>query len=505
MKETTSKLMVIISGLVLLLAIFIFFVHRILHYVYIGDSSSIEYDSISYTLIILFIFIPIVLYFSSLVLYFQNNVTVLPLLIMLVLTFSSISIIASGNGSVEYHFSIFMVLAILTYYEKISLISISTTFFALQHVILFFTYPVLLCGTSHYGFTLLLVHVFFLICTCIATCLQINAKNNQVNRLEKENEDKATILTNLLNNILKTSNQIAENTVNLRKQTDLSNQASRMIFETIPSIVNISQIQSSHGKENHKRLHNLRIQTTSLKETTQDLSLTSSNSMQTALTGNEIMTTTTNYMQSFTHTIENIQDKVSALNDKVRSIYQIIYSIQEITEKTNILALNAAIEASRAGEAGRQFAVVAKEIRALSEESQSATKNITFLINTIQEDVTSVFESILKGRDVAITSNDITTEANKLFNHIVNNSKHIADGLFDLSTFSNELYQSVEQFVSFIADTISQAEKNEIFSSVISHASEDFSTSITHILETAKNLEVLTKNIDAVASRIHNQ
>jgi methyl-accepting chemotaxis protein len=58
----------------------------------------------------------------------------IPLLVTLLLTFSSISIIAGAGGRVEFHFSIFMVVAVLGYYESISLLLTMTAIFAVQHV-----------------------------------------------------------------------------------------------------------------------------------------------------------------------------------------------------------------------------------------------------------------------------------------------------------------------------------------------------------------------------------
>lgn len=91
---------------------------------------------------------------------------------------------------------------------------------------------------------------------------------------------------------------------------------------------------------------------------------------------------------SIAHLAEDVTDageQVQTLAQKVYGISKVLDVIRSVAEQTNLLALNAAIEAARAGEAGRGFAVVADEVRALAHRTQSSTLEIEQLVGDIRQ------------------------------------------------------------------------------------------------------------------------
>lgn len=102
-------------------------------------------------------------------------------------------------------------------------------------------------------------------------------------------------------------------------------------------------------------------------------------------------------------------DTVKILDNQAGNIKGILHTVSEVAKQTNLLALNAAIEAARAGESGRGFSVVADEVRALAQRTQSATTDIDALIGSMNKEVHRTVEQIQQVQDITeqcVQSND---------------------------------------------------------------------------------------------------
>lgn len=126
---------------------------------------------------------------------------------------------------------------------------------------------------------------------------------------------------------------------------------------------------------------------------------------------------------------EDILSEVKDAADKTKNTDEVLNFIKNIASKTNLLGLNAAIEASRAGENGKGFTVVANEIRKLSSSSNESVSQINTTLKEIEKSVNNISDGINSTSD---TFRDQLSQIQEL-NSSINNLNVLVEKLNELS------------------------------------------------------------------------
>ncbi|GIN85758.1 hypothetical protein J6TS2_21440 [Heyndrickxia sporothermodurans] len=200
-------------------------------------------------------------------------------------------------------------------------------------------------------------------------------------------------------------------------------------------------------------------------------------------------------------TMANTSSTVEELGKKSDDITKIINTITGIAEQTNLLALNAAIEAARAGEHGRGFAVVADEVRKLAEQSQTAAKEVTKIVHSIQNEVSKIIEQNKVGVQAIISGVDISNETNQSLQKILQQSNHtnkvIADMVLQIEQtllLSQEVTTSFTTVNKIAEFTAEHTETTAAASEEGSAAMEEVTASASELSTQAENLRELVSN-----------
>ena len=176
---------------------------------------------------------------------------------------------------------------------------------------------------------------------------------------------------------------------------------------------------------------------------------------------------------------------ISQLAEQSQKIGAIVQTIEDIAQQTNLLALNAAIEAARAGEAGKGFAVVADEVRALASRSSAATKEITSMVEQVQT---------------------FAGNANNSMNETVDHMTDLAEKTNGVQGLLNDIISQVSSVSSQITQIATAAEEQTTATSEISTNMQGVTSATQQVSNQAMNahseLGLLTQRMDELKNQL---
>ena len=176
--------------------------------------------------------------------------------------------------------------------------------------------------------------------------------------------------------------------------------------------------------------------------------------------------------------VSEARDGMAELETAARDVGAVLTLIADITEQTKLLALNATIEAARAGEAGKGFAVVASEVRALAEQTENATGEVTAKIDAIQTHTRAASQAVVDIDTEVGQVNDVSTA-------VAATADQQAGATAEISRNVNEAASGAEQVSSAVAS--------------LSEASGDTSSAANQVTSTA---ELVAQRAQAIRDQV---
>jgi methyl-accepting chemotaxis protein len=286
-----------------------------------------------------------------------------------------------------------------------------------------------------------------------------------VSDLDVKSVDEAGAIANALNKMKNKLNDLINTAMgNVR---DTSGQVASASDELSMTIKNITK----RLEDQTNRISQIASSTTEMSQTLVDvakntsaIATTSEDALKVAENGEDVVKEVIKETMSIMDKVAELSRLIKSLGERSKQIGEIVNVINDIADQTNLLALNAAIEAARAGEHGRGFAVVADEVRKLSERTTNATGEVGTMIKAIQSEmglaVSTMDESqhkVEKGVDLSKKAGDALDGIVKSVNDLQLMAQQIASATEEMSVTSESISSDVEAIASLSKETTNGA------------------------------------------------
>ncbi|WP_407047275.1 methyl-accepting chemotaxis protein [Pseudomonas protegens] len=202
--------------------------------------------------------------------------------------------------------------------------------------------------------------------------------------------------------------------------------------------------------------------------------------------GRDQVRETVSAIERMSSDVQGTASLIGDLANESRDIGKVLDVIRGLADQTNLLALNAAIEAARAGEAGRGFAVVADEVRALAHRTQQSTSEIERMIGSIQSGTEHAVDSMRNSTERAESTLSIARGAgqsldtiNSAISEINERNLVIASAAEEQAQVAREVDRNLVNIRDLSVQSTTGANQTQAASSELSRLAVDLSNLVT--------------------------
>jgi len=380
--------------------------------------------------------------------------------------------IHQSQGMIEFHFGVFVLLAMLLYYRDWLPVLVAAATIAVHHFGFYFIQlggaPVYLLPEVEGALMIVLLHAVYVILeSALLIYMSVSLKQEYITAselmtatskiLDQGNID-LTVKTNGASSLLSQFDGYTESIRELVAEVKNNNAS---LFGASHDLIGVTNdvMQNSHAQ--HEQTDMI---ASAVEEMSASASEVSQNAEQAAASAHEALGSAQSCQKSSSDTEQHIKKlesniadaatTISRLDQESKEIGSVLDVIRGIAEQTNLLALNAAIEAARAGEQGRGFAVVADEVRSLAQRTQQSTEEIDRMIEGLQNGSSEAVSVIDQSKTYVDQCVAATHETMQLMQEVcvtidsINNlNQVIATSANEQSTVSLEISQNLSSIV----------------------------------------------------------
>lgn len=285
----------------------------------------------------------------------------------------------------------------------------------------------------------------------------------------------ADIFNAIIDNLRDIAIQVRESTGHVNKSLETNAESIHLLSEK--AVVEASEIRHTLGSVEQMMKS---IQT--VASSANEASVIADKAYTNAQEGSVVMVQTVDSILSLRTTVGETAKKMKRLGESSQKISQVVSLIEEIALKTNLLAINASIEASRAGEQGQGFTVVAEQVGALAEQSAVATREIAQIVAAIQLETQDVATVMELGTSQVVDSTRLVESSKQRLIQMLEESQKINNLMHSISEATVSQSATAQDVTQLMQQVTTASEERSTFS-------REIASSMQSTSQVAKNLE----------------
>lgn len=292
-------------------------------------------------------------------------------------------------------------------------------------------------------------------------------------------EDEVGTIADAYNNTLQSLRAIVKQ---VQTSSEAVAQTSQVSSSSIAGLASQAQEQFQALGQALEQIQTMVSSTQAVGMNAQQVEVAVQQTNKTVRDGDAAMNRTVDGIMDIRETVAETSKRLKRLSESSQKVSRVVNLISNFTTQTQLLALNAAIEATRAGEYGRGFVVVADEVRSLARQSAEATTEISQLVQEIQEGTAEVSSVMEKGIQQVAAGTSMVHDTRQTLNAIVEATAQISQlvaGITQATQVQTQQFQSVTQTMTEVAAIANKTTAD----------STEISTSFQELLTMAQNLQ----------------